>query len=86
MRSVTIRFTGELEAPTAASASSPAKRPTTMISAALKRSCRSPENITGIANLSIFLSIGPLVISISYLLDLSFVSISFDIKNSVQHA
>ena len=54
----------ELE-PTAARELSPAQRPTTMMSAALKRSCRMLENISGRANCKSFGRIAPLHISIS---------------------
>jgi len=39
----------ELVEPTAAKDSSPANRPTTMMSAALYNNCRMPDRITGIA-------------------------------------
>ena len=55
----------ELVEPTAARELSPANRPTTIMSAALNRSCNTPEHISGKANSNIFLSMGPLHISIS---------------------
>ena len=60
------RFISAVFEPTAARELSPANFPTTTISAALKSSCRILENISGIVNASIFFSIEPLHISISY--------------------
>ena len=63
--------------PTAASALSPAKRPTTTISAALNKSCKMLEHINGIAKSSIFLNTEPLHISISYFFFKTFTSSAF---------
>ncbi len=54
--------------PTAASALSPANRPTTTISAALNSSCRMLEHISGNAKRSILPNTEPLHMSISYFL------------------
>ena len=51
--------------PTAAMELSPANLPTTITSAALNKSCSTPEHISGNANRTIFLKTGPLVMSIS---------------------
>ena len=65
MKRLVSRFISDVVEPTAARELSPAKRPTTMMSAALKSICRMLENIRGKANISIFFNIGPLTISIS---------------------
>ena len=52
--------------PTAASEELPAKRPTTMTSAALKRNCRQLDSIKGKLNAMTFGKTGPLHISILY--------------------
>ena len=49
--------------PTAASASLPAKRPTTMVSAALKRSCKMPDSMIGSEKNSTLVRREPSVIS-----------------------
>jgi hypothetical protein len=54
--------------PTAASASLPENRPTTMISTALNISCRIPDSIKGSENEISLSMIDPLHMSISYLL------------------
>ena len=63
------RFTSRLisgpGAPTAASAASPSKRPTTITSAALKVSCSMLDSISGSAKLSSFGITGPFSMSIS---------------------
>jgi hypothetical protein len=51
--------------PTAARAPLPAKRPTTMMSAALNSSCNMPDSIKGMENKRILPRSGPLVMSIS---------------------
>ncbi len=51
--------------PTAARAVLPANLPTTTMSAALYKSCRTPESISGREKRSIFPSSGPLVMSMS---------------------
>jgi hypothetical protein len=51
--------------PTAARELSPANRPTTTISAALNKSCRILEHISGMANNKILPSSGPCTMSIS---------------------
>ena len=61
------RFIKDVVAPTAASDVSPAYLPTTIISAALNKSCNTPESIKGILKSNIFPNSGPLHISISYL-------------------
>ena len=53
--------------PTAASELSPAKRPTTMMSAALKSSCRMLVSITGMAKSSILGIMRPLHMLMVYL-------------------
>ena len=63
---LTSRLMRELVDPTAARELSPAKRPTTMMSAALNRSCKMPDPISGRANRSIFFRTGPDVMSIPY--------------------
>ena len=60
------RFISAVFEPTAARELSPAKRPTTTMSAALNKSCNIPEHISGRVNISIFFRIEPLHISISY--------------------
>ena len=55
----------EVVEPTAARELSPAHRPTTTMSAALKSSCRTLEHISGMENRSILERMGPLHISIS---------------------
>ena len=66
MNTFTSRLISAEVDPTAASAWLPEKRPTTMISAALNKSCRMPESISGTANRIIRLSSGPCIMSISY--------------------
>ena len=61
-----IRLIKALVEPTAASASLPVKRPTTMMSAALNSSWRIPDSISGMAKIKILLKSGPEHISISY--------------------
>jgi len=64
---LTIRLMMEPLEPTAASAWLPTYRPTTMISAALKRSCSIPVAISGREKSRIFCGKLPVHISISYL-------------------
>ena len=68
MNRLTKRLIKEVVEPTAAKASLPVYRPTTMMSAALNSSCKMPEHISGSANSRILLNSGPLHISISYVL------------------
>ena len=56
-------FIKELVEPTAAREASPAKRPTTTISAALKSNCKILDKIKGIENFNKLTRIGPEVIS-----------------------
>lgn len=64
--------------PTAAKDSLPAKRPTTMTSAALNKSCKQPDSIKGKLNAMTLGSTGPLHISILYdFLDIVVPSIVF---------
>jgi hypothetical protein len=63
---LTSRLIRELVDPTAASAASPAQRPTTTTSAALNSSCSRLESISGRANNKIFPASGPCTISIRY--------------------
>lgn len=58
------RLTSAEVDPTAASERSPAKRPTTTMSAALNNSWRMLENISGTAKAIIFFRIGPSSMSI----------------------
>ena len=60
------KFISDDVEPTAASALSPANRPTTIISAALNSNCKIPEHISGSAKINIFPNNGPLHMSISY--------------------
>ena len=62
---LTISWIKALVEPTAAKAWLPAKRPATMMSAALNSSCKMPERAKGMANRMVLLTRGPLVISIS---------------------
>ena len=62
---LTIRLMSAEVDPTAASELSPAKCPTTTISAALNNSCRMLEHISGSANSRSFPRSGPFIISIS---------------------
>ncbi len=64
IKRLTRRFVSELVDPTAARDSFPAKRPTTITSAALNSSCRQPESIKGKLKAMIPGSMGPLHISI----------------------
>ena len=66
MKRLMMRLVSEPVEPTAASASSPAKRPTTMTSAALNISCSMPESISGSAKRISGSSTGPFSMSISY--------------------
>ena len=52
--------------PTAARLASPAKRPTTITSAALKRSCKTPDKIIGIVKIINLPKSGPWIISIFF--------------------
>ena len=61
-----IRLISAPVEPTAAIASLPVKRPTTTMSAALNKSCKMPEIISGMEKIRILLKSGPLHISISY--------------------
>ena len=60
-----IKFTSAVVEPTAARELSPAKFPTTIMSAALKKSCKTLESISGSVSWRSFGKIGPLHISIS---------------------
>ena len=64
MKKLIIVLHNDEVAPTAARALLPAKLPTTIISATLKRFWRKPLKITGIAKAIICFSSGPLRISI----------------------
>jgi hypothetical protein len=63
----TRRLISELVEPTAASASLPENCPTTMTSAALYNSCKTPVSISGMEKLITLRMIDPLHKSISYL-------------------
>ena len=65
MNKLVISWMRALVDPTAARAEGPTNCPTTMMSAALKSSCRMPERARGMANFTIFPSRGPFVMSIS---------------------
>ena len=81
MKRLTSRLVSELVEPTAARDSLPAKRPTTITSAALNRSCRQPESINGKLKATIPGSTGPLHISIRYdLPDIFVPPFSYDLK------
>ena len=62
----TIRFVMLAVEPMAAMEVWPANRPTTIVSAALKQICRSPEISIGMAKNIMEGTIGPLSISISF--------------------
>ena len=62
---LTIRLMTALVEPTAARAVGPTNWPTTMMSAALNKSCRIPDRARGMANRMVLLTMGPLVMSIS---------------------
>ena len=62
---LTIRLMSAEVEPTAASAVWPVYRPTTMMSAALNSSCKTPEHIKGKEKVRILPKSGPLVMFIS---------------------
>ena len=64
MNKLVMRFISELVEPTAAREASPAKRPTTITSAALNKSCKTPDNIIGMVKIINLPKSGPWVISI----------------------
>ena len=64
-KDVNEKINKELVEPTAAGDWLPAKRPTTITSAALKEAGSTPESISGMEYVSTFPRIGPLHISIS---------------------
>ena len=64
MKRLTRRLMSEVLEPTAARASFPDQRPTTMTSAALNRSCRMLESIRGTANTKSFPARDPWIMSI----------------------
>ena len=65
MNRLTMSWMRALVEPTAARAVGPTNWPTTMMSAALNKSCRIPDRARGMANRMVLLTMGPLVMSIS---------------------
>ena len=66
MKRFTIRFVMLPVEPMAAMEVWPEKRPTTIVSAALKNICSNPERSIGMANMMIDDAIGPLIMSILF--------------------
>ena len=66
-----MRFVSELVALMEARAFAPANLPATIMSAALNKSCRMLDRMSGMVNNSIFENKGPVAMSISYFFDCS---------------